>query len=206
MATLWILTLGADGNGPEVLDAGLHMTHVPCDGFGVALSIEHDLLDGAAWDAFGTFYRDTTVQTVGVADAVLVCAVDGPHSDVECDPGGPETHCGLPRTRDELNTCAGYWSARSRPSSGTRMPFAPVRMAGLEVLVQREMRACFMSAWTHSRSRQSGMRCAIDVVANSLCEGRAMGICHPGLSSAPTSRPERSPMRSSAESGQARND
>ena len=82
-----ILALGGDGIGPEVVEAALRALEVAAAAENLKVEVEEDLR--AAWDAYGTFCRDETVDRARKADAVLVGAVGGPKWDEITVPGGP---------------------------------------------------------------------------------------------------------------------
>ncbi len=134
-----LLAMGGDGIGPKVLESGLAVFEAVARDAGMAYEIEHDLLHGAAWDAWGTFCREETVARAKAADAVLVGGVGGPKWDHIKVPGGPEMQDGLMRLRVELDVYLGL-----RPAIAMRClePLTPYRdglIAGADVLVLREL-------------------------------------------------------------------
>ncbi len=75
---LKVLALGGDGIGPEVVDAGLKVLECAAKSIDLVLDISEDLLHGAAWERYGTFIRDKTLEKARASNAVLVGAVGGP--------------------------------------------------------------------------------------------------------------------------------
>ena len=59
---LKVLALGGDGIGPEVVDAGLKVLECAAKSIDLVLDISEDLLHGAAWERYGTFIRDETLE------------------------------------------------------------------------------------------------------------------------------------------------
>ena len=139
MAAFRILALGGDGIGPEVLAAGLRVAHAAAEKSRFELTVEEDLLHGAAWDAYGTFCREETVALAQVVDAVVVGAVGGPKWDHISVPGGPEMQDGLMRLRKELDTYAGLRPAVFHGPLANRTPFGEGRAAGADIMILREM-------------------------------------------------------------------
>lgn len=144
-----VLALGGDGIGPEVVSNGLRMIDVIASRENLAISIEEDLLHGAAWDAHGTFCRDETITAAKAADAVLVGAVGGPKWDVVSVPGGPEMQDGLMRLRHELDTFAGLRPAKAHACLEGLTPFRAGLLDGADVMVLREM--CGGAFFTQTR-------------------------------------------------------
>ena len=67
---LKVLALGGDGIGPEVVDAGLKVLECAAKSIDLVLDISEDLLHGAAWERYGTFYRcgDSVLQKSLISD------------------------------------------------------------------------------------------------------------------------------------------
>lgn len=160
-----ILALGGDGIGPEVVSAGLAVAETAAASAGIELTIQHDLLHGACWDAHGTFCRDETVSAARNADAVLVGAVGGPRWDHIRVDGGAEMQDGLMRLRKELQAYAGLRPARHWPFLSERTPFAPGVAEEADILVLREMSGGVLFAEPRGQQDRNGNRYAFDTAA-----------------------------------------
>lgn len=134
-----LLALPGDGIGPEVTQAALSVVEAVAADAGIAIAIEHDLLHGAAWDAYGTFCRDRTLAAALAADAVLVGAVGGPAWDGIRVPGGPEMQDGLMRLRHALDSWCGLRPARALAPLEPLLPYRAGLASGADILVLREM-------------------------------------------------------------------
>jgi 3-isopropylmalate dehydrogenase len=134
-----LLAMGGDGIGPEVLSCGLAVFEAVASNAGIAYEIEHDLLHGAAWDAYGTFCREETVARAKAADAVLVGGVGGPKWDHIKVPGGPEMQDGLMRLRIELDVYIGLRPAVAMPCLEHLTPYREGLITGADVMVLREL-------------------------------------------------------------------
>ena len=62
MREFTILALGGDGIGPEVLACGLQVAEAIANRESIKLNIVEDDLHGAAWDRYGTFCREETIE------------------------------------------------------------------------------------------------------------------------------------------------
>ncbi len=134
-----LLAMGGDGIGPEVLSSGLAVFEAVARRAGIDYEIEHDLLHGVAWDAYGTFCRDETVARAKAADAVLVGAVGGPKWDPVKVPGGPEMQDGLMRLRVELDVYLGLRPAVAMRCLEHLTPYRDGLITGADVMVLREL-------------------------------------------------------------------
>ena len=135
-----LLVLPGDGIGPEVVAAALRVFERLCELESIAIEVSHDLLHGAAWEAYGCFCRDETLAAAQRSDAVLVGAVGGAQWDdivSQGDTAGERD--GLMRLREELDTYACLRPAKAYPSLLDRTPFRHEVVAGADVLVLREL-------------------------------------------------------------------
>ncbi len=139
MKNLHLLSLEGDGVGPEVVDAGLKVLDYICRLEGINLTVDDDLIGGAAWDVHGTFCRNETVEAARSADAVLVGAVGGPKWDELQISGKPADKDGLVRLRQELDTYACLRPARAWEPLIDRTPFKPEVVKGVDMMILREL-------------------------------------------------------------------
>ena len=138
-STLNLLVLAGDGIGPEVVNAALRVLEYVCDQEKLQLNLSEDLLHGAAYDKYGTFCRDETVERARSADALLVGAVGGPKWDSLTIPGPPQARDGLMRLRKELDTFAGLRPVKCHQSLIENTPYRPDVVSGTDIMILREM-------------------------------------------------------------------
>jgi 3-isopropylmalate dehydrogenase len=135
-----LLVLPGDGIGPEVVSAALRVFETICRQEQIETEVSHDLLHGAAWEQYGTFCRDQTVESAQQSHALLIGAVGGPQWDsIVIEGATPAERDGLMRLREELGTYACLRPARSYPALLERTPFKSGVVNGADVLVLREL-------------------------------------------------------------------
>jgi len=135
MAT--IVLLPGDGIGPEVVDEARRVLETVARLFGHSFQFREQLIGGASIDACGTALSDATLATCRGADAILLGAVGGPRWD---DPNAavrPEQ--GLLGLRKALGLWANLRPVRPYPELAGCSPLRPERLAGVDVLVIREL-------------------------------------------------------------------
>jgi len=93
--SLKLRVLGGDGIGPEVVDAAVEFLQYICAQESLELNITEDLLHGSAYDKYGTFCRDETVELAKKADSVIVGSVGDPKWDNLQIKGSPQHKDGL---------------------------------------------------------------------------------------------------------------
>ena len=126
-----------DGIGPEVAAAGREALVRAGELAGVALAFEEGLIGGAAIDAAGTPLPDATVALCRRADAVLLGAVGGPKWDDPAATVRPEQ--GLLAIRRALDLYANLRPVVPHPALADASPLRPERLAGVDLLVVREL-------------------------------------------------------------------
>ena len=134
-----LLVLAGDGIGPEVVNAGLEVLQYVCEQENLELTLTEDLLHGAAYDRYGTFCRDETVDLAKQSDALVVGSVGGPKWDALNIVGPPTERDGLMRLRKELNTFAGLRPSKCYTPLITHTPFKPEVIQGCDIMVLREL-------------------------------------------------------------------
>ncbi len=132
-----IVCLAGDGIGPEVVsEARLALEEVGRRGAHQLTFVDH-LIGGIAIDRQGTALADDTVKACKAADAVLLGAVGGPKWD---DPNAkvrPEQ--GLLRLRKDLELFANLRPVKLHPKLADASPLKPERLAGVDLMVVREL-------------------------------------------------------------------
>ncbi len=131
-----ILLLPGDGIGPEVI-AQAEKVIAALRAGGLALEVEHGLIGGAAYDARGRPLPDETLARARACDAVLMGAVGGPNYDALDWALRPEA--GLLAIRKALGLFANLRPARLFPELAAASTLKPEVIAGLDVLIVREL-------------------------------------------------------------------
>lgn len=139
--TFEILVLPGDGIGPEVTAEAVRVLRAAGELFGHRFAFEEHLAGGASIEAQGVAISDETIArctTLGDgARAVLLGAVGGPKWD---DPGAsvrPEQ--ALFRLRKELGLFTNLRPVRLYPTLLDASPLRPERLAGVDLLIVREL-------------------------------------------------------------------
>ena len=132
-----IVVLPGDGIGPEVTAAAVDVLQAVAQRFGHRFSLHEHLIGGAAIDATGKPLPDATLAAARDADAVLLGAVGGPKWS---DPNAsvrPEQ--GLLAIRKALGLYANLRPTRPHPAAMGASPIKPHLLAGVDLLVVREL-------------------------------------------------------------------
>lgn len=96
-----LVVLPGDGIGPEIVAEALKVLEWLREHAGLEVEVEHDLIGGQAYDAYGTPFADETLKKCRSADAILMGSVGGPRWDGVDYDKRPEA--GLLRIRKELD-------------------------------------------------------------------------------------------------------
>jgi len=132
-----IASLPGDGVGPEVAAEGLRVLAAVGQRFNHRFDIEPGLIGGVAIDATGSSLPEGTAALAQRADAVLLGAVGGPRWD---DPNLAERpERGLLALRRLLGTFANIRPVRLSSVSLSLSPLRPERLAGVDLVVVREL-------------------------------------------------------------------
>jgi 3-isopropylmalate dehydrogenase len=132
-----LLILPGDGIGPEVIAEGCKVLRVIASRFGLSFTFEEALLGGAAIDAHGVPFPESTKRLARAADAVLLGAVGGPKWDNVARDIRPET--GLLGIRSELDLFGNLRPAILYPALAGASSLRPEVVAGLDILIVREL-------------------------------------------------------------------
>jgi len=136
---LRLLVLPGDGIGPEIVGECLRVVDWFEANRSLRLRIDQALTGGAAIDAEGAAISDETMAIAFAADAVLFGSVGGPAWDHLPRAQRPET--GLLRLRKELDLYANLRPAVCYPALAGASALKPEIVAGLDVMVVRELTA-----------------------------------------------------------------
>jgi len=157
-----ILLLPGDGIGPEVTREARRVLEAAAGRFDLKLEFEEGLIGGAAIDAEGTPLSDAVVETARQCRAVLMGAVGGPKWDALGVDVRPEK--GLLRIRKELGLFANLRPARMVPALVGASSLKPEVVAGLDLLVVRELTGGIYFGEPRGRSEVAGRRSACNTM------------------------------------------
>jgi 3-isopropylmalate dehydrogenase len=132
-----IAALPGDGIGPEVVTQALRVLEAAAEMGGLELEVRNALLGGAAIDATGQPFPADTRSLCREADAVLLGAVGDPRFN---DPNlkvRPEQ--GLLDMRAAMQVYANLRPVVTHPTLYGASPLKPERLAGVDILVVREL-------------------------------------------------------------------
>ncbi|MEW5872844.1 MAG: 3-isopropylmalate dehydrogenase [Chloroflexota bacterium] len=132
-----IILLPGDGIGVEIVPAAAQVLQAIAGAYGHHFRFEEHLLGGCAIDASGAALPEATLKACLSADAVLLGAVGGPKWD---DPNAavrPEQ--GLLGLRKALDLFANLRPVHPHPDLLAASPLRPERLAGVDLLVVREL-------------------------------------------------------------------
>lgn len=132
-----IACLAGDGVGPEVAAEGIRVLRAVAARFGHRFDVRDALIGGAAIDATGSSLPTETVAVVEACDAVLLGAVGGPRWDDPSLAERPER--GLLALRRLLGTFANIRPVRVLDAGRALSPLRPERLAGVDLVVVREL-------------------------------------------------------------------
>ncbi len=135
--TTTIILLGGDGIGPEVAGAAVQALAAVGRRFGRAFAFEERPIGGAALRAGRPPLPRETLDACRHADAVLLGAVGDPLFDAE--PAARRPEAGLLELRRELGLFANLRPIRIWPGGEAASPLRPDRVAGLDLLIVREL-------------------------------------------------------------------
>jgi 3-isopropylmalate dehydrogenase len=132
-----IVVLAGDGVGPEVVAEARKVLEAVAKKHGHELSFENQLIGGIAIDETGDPLPEATLKACQGADAVLLGAVGGPKWDDPNAKTRPEK--GLLAIRKGLGLYANLRPVKSYPELIASSPLKPERVAGVNLLLVREL-------------------------------------------------------------------
>ena len=133
-----VLILAGDGIGPEIMAEAEKVLAALIREHGLAVSIEHALVGGAAYDEYGDPLPGQTLQAALDSDAVLLAAVGGPKWDTLERALRPERGA-LLRLRSELSLFANLRPAITYPQLVDASSLKAELVSGLDILIVREL-------------------------------------------------------------------
>jgi 3-isopropylmalate dehydrogenase len=164
-----ICVLPGDGIGPEIVGEALRvLERLRADG--LDLEMEAALLGGCAVDATGDPYPAATRKLARAADAVLLGAVGGPKYDTLPREQRPER--GLLGIRKDLGLFANLRPAVLYPELANASTLKPEVVAGLDILIVRELTGDIYFGEPRGISVRDGERVGVNTMVYSESEIR----------------------------------
>jgi 3-isopropylmalate dehydrogenase len=165
-----IVVLPGDGIGPEIVDEARKVLEAVGQRRGHSFRFESHLIGGAAIDRTGQPLPAETLESCKRADAVLLGAVGGPKWDDPQAKVRPEQ--GLLGIRKALGLFANLRPVASFPELQENSPLKQERIAGVDLLIVRELTGGLYFGEPRLRERTpSGWR-AVDTLEYSESEVR----------------------------------
>lgn len=132
-----IVLLPGDGIGPEVVSAAVRVLEALANLTGHRFHLEEHLIGGCAIDEQGDPLGKQALAACHAADAILLGAVGGPKWDDPTASVRPEQ--GLLRLRKSLDLFANLRPIQPHAALLDASPLRPERLAGVDLLVVREL-------------------------------------------------------------------
>jgi 3-isopropylmalate dehydrogenase len=157
-----IVLLPGDGIGPEVVAQAVRVLEVIALKFGHTFEFAERLMGGCSIDRYGIALTDETLADCQSADAVLLGAVGGPKWDDPLAKVRPEL--GLLGLRKGLGVFANLRPVRVHPSLANASPLKPEKLAGVDMLVVRELTGGLYFCQPKGREMRDGRERAVDTL------------------------------------------
>ena len=157
-----IVLLPGDGIGPEVVGEAVRVLQVVARKYGHSFNFITCLIGGCSIDRFGSAITDETLAACKAADAVLLGAVGGPKWDDPAARVRPEQ--GLLALRKGLAVFANLRPVRVHPALIDASPLKPERLAGVDLMVVRELTGGLYFGQPKGQEMVAGRRRAVDTL------------------------------------------
>ncbi|MBI5702931.1 MAG: 3-isopropylmalate dehydrogenase [Chloroflexota bacterium] len=157
-----ITLLPGDGIGPEVIAEAVRALEAVAGKFGHTFAFTERLMGGCSIDKFGSSLTDETLADCQAADAVLLGAVGGPKWDDPNAKDRPER--GLLALRKGLGVFANLRPVKVHPALIDSSPLKPEKLAGVDILVVRELTGGLYFGLPKGREMKDGRERAVDTL------------------------------------------
>ena len=166
-----VLVFPGDGIGPEITAEAVKVLELANQKYALGLTLEQDVIGGAAIDKHGVPLADETLARARQADAVLLGAVGGPKWDTLDRAIRPER--GLLKIRSELKLFANLRPALLYPQLADASTLKPEVVSGLDILIVRELTGgIYFGTPRDTITLENGERKAFDTLPYSESEIR----------------------------------
>jgi 3-isopropylmalate dehydrogenase len=157
-----IVTLPGDGIGPEVTEASVQVLQKTAQLFGHELKFSEHLIGGCSIEKHGIALTDETLAACKGSDGVMLGAVGGPRWDNPNAAVRPEQ--GLLAIRKGLGLYANLRPVRSIPALFDASPIKADRLAGVDLVVVRELTGGLYFGQPKGRFGENGSLRAVDTM------------------------------------------
>lgn len=157
-----IITLPGDGIGPEVTEAAVRVLERIAQRFGHKFDFYEHLIGGCSIEKHGVALTDETLAACTRSDGVLLGAVGGPRWDNPNAAVRPEQ--GLLAIRKGLGLYANLRPVRSMPALFDASPVKADRLAGVDLVVVRELTGGLYFGQPKGRFGDNGSLRAVDTM------------------------------------------
>ena len=157
-----VMLLPGDGVGPEVVEQAVRVLEAVGEKHNQQFSFDNGLIGGCSIDQFGVSLTDDTVEKCKRSGAVLMGAVGGPKWDDPAAKDRPER--GLLRIRKELGVFANLRPVRIHPALIDASPLKPEKLAGVDMIVVRELTGGLYFGQPRGREMVDGRERAFDTL------------------------------------------
>jgi 3-isopropylmalate dehydrogenase len=157
-----ITLLPGDGIGPEVVAAACDLLGAVGEAFHHRFETHEHLVGGCAIDATGSALPEETLAACRLSDAVLLGAVGGPKWDDPTAAVRPEQ--GLLGLRKQLGLFANLRPVKPHPDLIQASPVRPERLAGVDLMVVRELTGGLYFGQPRMRRVVDGQAQAVDTM------------------------------------------
>ena len=148
--------------GPEVVEQAVRVLEAVGEKHNQQFSFDNGLIGGCSIDQFGVSLTDDTVEKCKRSGAVLMGAVGGPKWDDPAAKDRPER--GLLRIRKELGVFANLRPVRIHPALIDASPLKPEKLAGVDMIVVRELTGGLYFGQPRGREMVDGRERAFDTL------------------------------------------